>query len=284
MTSADGDLIAIDHHLQDLARFRLPEDALGNHAIAPDLGLAAISGRSRVVAIDRAGRQVWEVPHPSWGRGDSERGACWFSADGQSVWAHVPTTNGPDEWHLLDAKGRLRGRVPLSCYSAGSNVIRHPDGNRVGLSVGEGQDGSETYFGRLEDGQPVVERLDDRSRVLAAFSPDGDHFLTTPHTSGPIQLHRVSDRAVIASLDPESVFDDDEDAFDLFAGFVRQDLVLFTAAECDEVFVARVPTLDNIESIQVPDRGAGEFVAAIPDGLLASDWVSGQTTIWRLAS
>jgi len=279
----DGDLIAIDDDLQDLARFRLPEDALGSHAISPDLGLAAISARSRVVAIDPKGREVWDVPHPAWGRGDSERGACWFSADGQAVWAHVPTTDGPDEWRLLDAKGGSRGQVPLSCYSAGSNVIRHPDGNRVGLSVGEGQDGSETYFGHIEDGAPVVERLDDRSRVLVAFSPDGAYFLTTPHSDGPIQLHRVSDGAVVASLEPESAFED-EDAFDLFGGFVSQDVVLLTAAESDDVLVAQGPTLENIESIPIPDRGAGEFVAAVPGGLLASDWLSGQATVWRLSS
>ena len=282
VSSADGDLIGIDDHLQDLARFRLPEDALGSHAVSPDLRLAAISARSRVVAIDRTGRQVWEMPHPAWGRGDSDRGACWFSADGRYVWAHVPTASGPDEWLLLDAKGGLLGTAPLSCHSAGSRVVRHPDANRVGLSVGEGQDGSETYFGRVDGGQPFVERLDDRSRVLVSFSPDGDYFLTTPHSIGPLQLHRVVDRTVVASLEPESAFDDEE-AFDLFGGFVSEDLLLFTAEECDDVFVAQVPTLDNIESIAVPDRGAGEFVEAVPGGFLTSDWVSGQTTVWRLS-
>jgi hypothetical protein len=280
--SADGDLLALDDRLRDIARFRLPEDALGKHGISPDRQTATVSARSRVVVVDRAGSTVWEVPHASWGGGDSQRGSCWFSADGRFVWAHVPTDDGPDEWLLLGAKsGTTAGRVRLSCYSAGSDVIRHPDGNHVGLSVGEGQDGSETYFGRVQGGSPAVDRLDDRSRVLVAFSPDGDRFLTTAHSSGPLQLHRSSDHAVVAALEPEAAFDGD-DAFDFFGGFVGPELMLFTSVESDDVFVASVPDLGDVQRLQVPMRRAGDPLFVIPGGFLVSDPATGETTVWRL--
>lgn len=284
IASPDGELLAVDDHLRDLARFRLPEDSVGGHGIRSDLNVAAVSGRSRVVAIDRAGSEVWEVPHPAWGRGDSERGSCWFSADGVYVWAHVPTEDAPDEWLLIESgSGGVAGRVPLSCYSAGSGMIRHPDNNRVGLSVGEGQDGSETYFGHVEHGLPVVERLDDRSRILIAFSPDGVHFLSMPHSSGPIQLHRVADGGVVASLDPAAALDED-DEFDLFGGFASPDLVLFTTQERDSVFAARVPHLDAVETVSGPGRSAGNPIVVIDGGFVTAEWLSGETSIWRLSS
>jgi hypothetical protein len=183
---------------------------------------------------------------------------------------------------LIEASTGARvGQVPLACYSAGSSVIRHPDGNRVGLSVGEGQDGSETYFGLVKDGQPVVERLDDRSRVLAAFSPDGYYFLTTPHSEGALQLHRVSDGAVITSLDAEAALGA-EDEFDYHGGFVDLSLVLFTAAERDEVFLAGVPDLDNVQTLTLSLKRAGELVEVFPGGFLTSDWTTGETALWHV--
>jgi len=280
--SPDGELRALDDRLADLARFRLPRDALGAHGVSPDLDVAAVAATSRVVAIDRAGNVVWEVAHLPWGRGGSERGSCWFSADGLYIWAHVPSNDGPDEWLLIDARdGALAGRSRLSCYSAGSRVIRHPDGRRVGLSVGEGQDGSETYFGWVADGEPIVERFDDRSRVLVAFSPDGRHFMTTPHSVGPIRLHRVSDGESVASLDPGDVLPGDQ-PFDLYGGFVDGATVLFASPERDEVFTARLPDLDGVASIDLPIRRAGQFVGAFRGGVLTSDWATGETMVWRL--
>ena len=276
-------MLAVDANLEDIARFKLPADAFGTHGIRPSLDLAVVSAESRVVAIDRDGMVLWEVHHPAWGGSDSERGSCWFSADGLYVWAHVPTSRGPDEWILIEGStGALVGRVALACYSAGSSFIRHPNSNMVGLSVGEGQDGSETYFGRVEDGQPVVERLDDRTRVLVSFSPDGDYFLTTPHSEGPLQLHRLSDGAVITSLDAEAALDAGS-GFDFYGGFVDLSFVLFTAAERDEVFLAGVPHLDNVQTVTLPLKRAGDPVEVIPGGFLTSDWMTGETALWQVS-
>jgi hypothetical protein len=282
VTCPDNDLWAIDRRLADLARFRLPDDALGTHGIRPDLQIAAVSAKSRVVAIDRAGVVVWELPHPAWGRGDSERGSCWFSDDGLYVWAHVPTAHGPDEWLLLRTEtGAVAGRSNLSCYSAGSRSIRHPDGVHVGLLVGEGQDGSNNYLGRVEGGTPTVDRLDDPSRVLVSFSPDGRYFMTTPHADGPIQIHRFSDRVVVGNLEPGAVFSGDE-GFDFYGGFIDDEVVVLTARELDAILVATVPGFDEVHTVGLPIRRAGEFVDVFPGGLLTSDWNTGQTMTWRL--
>ena len=283
VSSAGGDLTALDDELRDLARFRLPNDSLGTPAVSPDLRVAAISAESRVVVVGPEGLTTWEVPHPSWGRGDSERGSCWFSDDGRIVWAHVPTEDGPDEWLLIDAEsGAISGRASLSCYSAGSSVIRHPDGIHVGMSVGEGQDGSETYFGRVEDDSPIVQRLDDRSRVLVSFSDDGAHFLTTPHSSGPLEIHSFPDGRVVGSVEPDATLEVD-DEFDLFGGFIGPDLVLFTSVGRDDVVVSPAHDLGNSQVVPMPIARAGTFLWVVSGRFLVSDWLTGETTVWRLS-
>lgn len=278
---AGGELLAVDEHLEDLARFKLPSDAIGVHGVRPDLGACVVSCHTRVALVDRSGSTAWEVSHPGWG-GDSERGSAWFSADGQHVWAHVPTERDPDEWLLLNAaSGAITGRSQLRCYSAGSDPIRHPDGEHIGLSVGEGQDGSETYFGRVEGGVPVVERFDDRSRVLAGFSQDGRFFLTTPHTDSAASVHRFPDGDVVARLEPDAALGPG-DAFNFFGGFVGEDRVVLTSATASDVFLARAPYLTDVESMQLPMRRPDNLLVAISGGFLTSDWTTGETILWRL--
>ena len=247
----------------------------------PTFGACVVSCQARVALVDRAGSTAWEVSHPGWG-GDSERGSAWFSADGQHVWAHVPTERDPDEWLLLDAaSGAVTGRSRLRCYSAGSDPIRHPDGQHLGLSVGEGQDGSETYFGHVQAGEPVVERFDDRSRVLAGFSQDGRFFLTTPHNTGAVSVHRFPDGAVVARLEPDAVVRPDEE-FNFFGGFVDLDRVVLTSANGDDIFLAHAPSLTHAEAMRLPNRRADNLLVAISGGFLTSDWTTGETIIWQL--
>jgi hypothetical protein len=241
-----------------------------------------VSAAARVVVIDRHGREQWAFHHPSWGRGDSERGSCWFSDDGVVVWAHVPTEDDPDEWVVLEARtGRLIVRAPLQCYAAGSDPIRHPDATFQGLSVGEGQDGSETYWGRLEDDHLVVHRLDDRSRVLIDVSPNGRWFLTTPHGDGPVQVHRVPDGDVVATLDPETVLDED-DGWDFFGGFFDDEMIVLTSSERDSLVVARSPGLDAWEVVPMPISRAGDGLRVAPGRILTAGWLDGVVDLWEL--
>ena len=201
-----GKLIALDADLRNLASFPLPPDALGVHGVGPDLDRAVVSGKSRIVAIDQSGRELWQVPHQQWGggdreggSGDSESGSCAFDSDAQLVWAHVPSARGADQLILIDAAdGSMSGAVELACCAAGSRFIRHPNNVDIALEVGEGQDGSDIYLARVEGGAPSVRRVGDGTRVLAGFSLDGSMFLTVPHDDGPLLLHRFPEGEVIA--------------------------------------------------------------------------------------
>ena len=196
--------------------------------MTPDLEFVAISDRERVLLADRRGRTVWQFPHPAWGQGDSESGSCWVSPDGRHVWATTPAADGPDEWVVLDASsGRVLCVSPLQTMAAASTPIPHPDGQHVGLSVGEGQDGAEVYWGRWENGHEVVTRLDDRSRVLIDVRPSGGEFLTTPHSDsdGAIAIHEFPGGRVLARLSAADVLEE-EDWFDFSAGYVSDDLIL----------------------------------------------------------
>jgi hypothetical protein len=280
--SPDGVLTLLDDDLEDVVSFPLPADAAGVDGIARDGTAAVVSANARVVVIDRHGQEQWAFHHPSWGRGDSERGSCWFSADGVEVWAHVPTEDDPDEWVVLEARtGRLIARAPLQCYAAGSDPIRHPDGSFQGLSVGEGQDGSESYWGRLEDDRLVVHRLDDRSRVLIDVSPNGRWFLTTPHGDGPVQVHRVPDGDVVATLGPETVLDQD-DGWDFFGGFFDDETIVLTSSDQDALVVARSPGLDAWETVPMPISRAGDGLRVAPGRILTAGWLDGVVDLWEL--
>ena len=280
--SQDGPLTLLDDDLRDLVSFPLPSDAIGVHGVAPDGTTAVVSANARVVVIDRHGREQWAFHHPSWGRGDSERGSCWFSEDGLVVWAHVPTEDDPDEWVVLEARtGQLIARAQLQCYAAGSEPIRQREGAFQGLSVGEGQDGSETYWGRLEDDRLVVHRLDDRSRVLIDVSPDGRWFLTTPHGDGPVQVHRVPDGDVVATLDPEMVLDQD-DGWDFFGGFYDDETIVLTSSEQDALIVARSPGLDAWEEVPMPTSRAGGGLRVTRGRVLTAGWLDGLVEVWEL--
>src|SRR5207249_3840916 len=141
-----------------------------------------------------------------------ESGCCAFASDGRYLWATVPTWSAErpceanDEVWLIDLQSRsLLDRRTLDAAAAGCHPILHPDGETVGLSIGEGQDGARTRWVRPAPDQHG--RIDLRfapryDRILTAIHPSGREYLTTPHSSGVDELvrHRFIDDQPIARL------------------------------------------------------------------------------------
>jgi hypothetical protein len=209
-----------------------------------------------------------------------------MSPDGRHVWATAPTDDGADEWRVLDASaGRVLATTALQCRASGSTVVPHPDGRHVGLSVGEGLDGAEVYWGRWEGERPVVARLDDRTRVLVDVHPGGSAYLTTPHgdSDGSLTVHEFPGGAAARRLPHEGVFADG-DWFDEHAGYLAPDLILVASAEAQVHLLLDADTLERVGEIEYPfGEGLREGIATSQrDTWLTSDFLTGRHELWRL--
>jgi hypothetical protein len=280
------DVIVLGDDLRERARFLLPSAWSGFHWVTPDLAAVAISERDSVLLADRDGRVVWHFEHHPWGGSDSESGCCWISADGRQVWATVPRDDGPDLWLVLDAAdGRLLASNELQCWAAGSHPVPYPNGRDVGLSVGEGQDGAEVYWGRWDGSRFAVSRLDSRSRVLVDVRPSGEQYLTTPHSNadGFVAVHEFPSGRVLARLLAKDVLPEG-DWFDYAAGYVRDETIIVGSAEQEIHLLLDAGTLAVLGQIQYPDGHVkGSPTASGRGTWLTSDYASGRHEWWRLA-
>jgi hypothetical protein len=137
------------------------------------------------------------------------------------------------------------------------------------------------YWASLVDQRLIVTRYPDRSRVLMDVSPDGQLFLTTPHSDGPVQVHAFPNGDIVSSLSPEGVLAED-DSFDFFAGFLDADSVVLTTHELDSVVVAAARRLDRWSVVPVPIRRAGEALFVGHGRFVTSAWGSGVADVWSL--
>ena len=282
VTTASGELVILDERLAVITRFERSSTWRAGHCVTPSLEHAIFSERDRIVMTDRGGRTVWEVAHHPWGNSDSERGSCWVIGDGQVVWATVPSARGADEWWVLNAAdGRVLGIAALQCHAAGSTAFPHPDGKHVGLSVGEGQDGCEVYWGRW-DGRAHVSRLDARDRVLCGVRPDGSSYLATPHSGGALTTHSFPAGDVCARRSEHDTFGD-HDGFDLQAGYVTNDIVIVGSIEEERHVLLGAERLDIIAELDYPDDATRSCLA--PTGLgtwLTCSWLTGHSQLWLM--
>ncbi|HEU5318842.1 MAG TPA: hypothetical protein VFX49_22195, partial [Chloroflexota bacterium] len=218
-------------------------------------------------------------PHHAWGNSDSETGCCAFASGGRYLWATVPTFTpeqpllADDAVWLIDVATRaLLDTRRLNVAGAGCHPVHHPDGDTLGLSIGEGQDGSPIRWvrpARDHDGQPGSSvRIDLRfapgdDRVLMDVHPAGHEYLTTPHGSGSWELirHRFADDAAIEKLAAPTEFSE-EDRWDLYAGYLTEDLILASTSDGESerhLLVERQP-MRLVAAVDYPfDEQAGAF-------------------------
>ncbi|MEU6194564.1 hypothetical protein [Streptomyces sp. NPDC047061] len=178
----------------------------------------------------------------------SDSGSVALPSDGRLVWAHLIGPLGADEvtedkeelWVVLDTvTGEVLGRVNTKTVASNSEHTTHPDPTQMGLSIGEGEEGSPVLWGRW-DGQQLIAEQIGIERVLLDVSPGGQHLLTVPVGQWSLSLHQVEDGSLLRELSaqdnlpthPQST-GGDRVYWDYGAAFVNEDLIVAGTSECD---------------------------------------------------
>ncbi|WP_030276005.1 hypothetical protein [Streptomyces sp. NRRL B-24484] len=242
----------------------------GTATVAPDLGLAVFAGTHALRAVDRTGAVRWEIRHGCWedgcfglhtsfeeygGTDDHRRpnsGSAAFSSAGSLLWAHVRTEAGEEdwddhaweEWLLVDpADGRVLARTGLPTAAEASSHVPHPDPARMGLGIGEGQDGVPLYRGRWDGTAMTAVPVGDGECIPQAVSPSGERLLTVSHYQESLRMHRTADGSDTACLDADGAVprhpaapDRDAPRWDHRGGFLDEAHVLAGTAESDEPY------------------------------------------------
>jgi hypothetical protein len=193
--------------------------------VAPDLSRAVYATPNRVNCIDRDGSSLWQLDFPP---ALSERPnayvSCDFSLDGAVVWVYRPdgmarNDAGTDKWLAVDGgTGRVLAQADLRTVGHGADHIAHPDGEHMLLDVGEGQDGTLVFRGRLDGDRIELFEYDWGNRVLVSMTSDGSHLMTVDHDHADAAFHTYPDGAVVAQIPIEALGYELFDAFIEFAG------------------------------------------------------------------
>ena len=111
------------------------------------------------------------------------------------LWLYVPDG---DHIAVLDARtGKEIDRTGRSSCIGAGEFVAHPDGVHLGLSVAQGQDGTNSYWLHLDEGRIVVRELP--GETLAGVAPSGVHYLDLPHLGTQLAIRRFADDHVLAS-------------------------------------------------------------------------------------
>ncbi|MEU6037593.1 hypothetical protein ABZ801_19500 [Actinomadura sp. NPDC047616] len=305
------------------ARFPAPwPRRFGSVAVSPEGDAAVFAGVHAVRAVDATGATRWEVRHACWEAGCSamhtsfagladdedhqyaDSGSAAVSADGKLVWAHVRGPLGDDGeqgddqelWLVLDAAdGTVLGRADTMTVASGSEHVPHPDPAQMGLSVGEGEEGSPVLWGRW-DGRRLTAEQVDTELILLAVSPSGRDLLTVDVGQWTLSLHRVEDGSVLRELDAEGTVPPhpgntggDRVYWDYEAAFVDEDTVVAGTSECDAPYGTARHWLVDVRGMTLRGEISYPFpVSGRPRTADNGTWytVSADRTslqLWRLA-
>ncbi|MCP2324160.1 hypothetical protein HDA40_002667 [Hamadaea flava] len=196
-----------------------------DHAVAANLLRAVYTTADEMACIDREGDILWRL---GFGAGAQElynaSAHCAFSPAGTMVWLYLPDAmagrgDGLDHWLAIDAEtGAIIARTELDCAGHGGHQSAHPDGMHMLLDVGEGQDGSRVYRGRLDRDVIELTAYPWTDRSLVGLAPDGHHFMTVHHDQEDVAFHAYPDGEVLARIPVESFGYDPDEAYVEWAG------------------------------------------------------------------
>ncbi|POX56309.1 hypothetical protein C3489_06210 [Streptomyces sp. Ru71] len=246
---SDAELAALDPDTGGVVRFPAPwPRGFGTATVSGDGGTAVFAGVHAVRCVDASGATLWELRHACWAgehphehrefaeyaddeeeHGCPDSGSAAFSADGRLVWAHVRAEDD-EQWLVLDAAdGRVLGRASIGTVASGSFHTPHPDPAQMGLSVGEGEEGSPALWGRWDGRRLAVHKIDDET-VLLDVSPSGRHLLATDVQQDALYLHAAEGGAMLRDLDAEGTVPGHPGGgrvyWDMEAAFVTEDTVV----------------------------------------------------------
>ncbi|MFF7881624.1 hypothetical protein ACH40F_17205 [Streptomyces sp. NPDC020794] len=135
--------------------------------------------------------------------------------------------------------GKVLARVATMTVASGSEHTPHPDPTRMGLSIGEGEEGSPVLWGRW-DGQRLTTEHLGIERILLGASPSGRHLLTVPVGQWSLSLHQAEDGSVLRELDAKDTVPvhsrsagEGRVYWDYEAAFVDEDTIVAGTSECD---------------------------------------------------
>jgi hypothetical protein len=177
-----------------------------------------------------------------------------FFAAGDELWLIERRVMWVVDWRLLEVA------------AAGCEPVHHPDGQTIGLSIGEGQDGSPIRWVRAHRDRIGLRFGPDEDRALVAVHPDGGEYLTTPHPGNADTLvrHRFADDRPIEELAAADVLGSGE-GWDLHAGYLTDSLILASMFESGRdsgrhVLVQRAPMRLLGEVVHPGDEPPGWIV------------------------
>jgi hypothetical protein len=281
---AVGELLVVDDRLQPIWRLQVPAAAGqgGIHAVAEDLSLVALSLQEQVLLLDGAGQPVARFSRPT---GPGDQGCCVFAGDGEHLWAtaadEIPERpwERRDELWLIDLAARsVADRRRLDTGAVICLPVHHPDGQTIGLFLGEAEDGgSELYWARADRGRISLRHGRCHDRILVDVHPGGDEYLTIPDidagAANELVRHRfVDDQPIDALALPGTDAVGEEVWWDDDAGYLTDELILAGATGPDQdvhVLVQRQP-LRLLGNIAYPSGDPPGWLRCSRDG----DWLT----------
>jgi hypothetical protein len=260
------ELLVVDHRLEPIWRLGLPSRWRGRPAVTKDLSRDALSLQHEVLVLSGAGEEVCRLAHPDWDAFLVRSGCCAFALDQPYLWATVPDVEGFDELWLVDVDQQVVvDRRPLDSTAVGCDLLSHPDRRTIGLSIGEGQDGSLIRWARADQGRIQLRLVPSVDRILVDIHPSGAEYLSTPHDCFPgdeLVRHRFVDDAAIEGLSAWEVFPFGDDwAFD--AGYLTDELIVAGTEPSERHVLVRRAPLGLLGTIEY-------HVDSTPGGILAA--------------
>ena len=194
-------LLVLDRMLALAARIPIPmrDDQL-DVTVSADRSWAAFASLDRTVVTDADGSVIWQQECMIERQGLPQRPAVHFDG-AEHLWLYVPDG---DQIAVFDAQtGEEIDRAGLSSCIGAGEFVAHPGGQYLGLSVAQGQDGTNSYWLHLDGGRIVVRELP--GETLADVAPSGVHYLDLPHVDKLLAIRSFDDDHILASCEADDI-------------------------------------------------------------------------------
>jgi hypothetical protein len=188
-------LLVLDRMLAPVARIPVPiDDDRFNATMSMDGTLAAFASLDHTVVTDADGTIHWQRESVIERQGLPQSPAVHIDMSGR-LWLYVPDGDHIAAFNALT--GDEIDRTGLSSSIGAGEFVPHPDRVHLGLSVAQGQDGTNSYWLHLAEDRIVVRELP--GETLAGVSPSGVHYLDLPHVDTRLAIRRFVDDHIVAS-------------------------------------------------------------------------------------
>ncbi|WP_281904619.1 hypothetical protein [Phytohabitans aurantiacus] len=190
-TDAEAGLLrSFDTRLRPCCQIPVPDlDGDVHASAASDGSRFALVGVDGVTVINEAGRPLWHRPERIAAPYQRRQPSGHFDSQGR-LWAYLPGRD--DELAVLDpVDGSLIARTRLDTYQGAATFLNHPDGWHIGVTVAMGQDGTTSFWARLDGDRIHLRSVS--GEILADIASTGDWYIDLPHRGDQIAVRDVAD-------------------------------------------------------------------------------------------